>query len=128
MERPRVKRIIARLDRLEGEHTSAAAWHREVEEVGTRWLQLGHLTGQETARLNTLLISLSDMYRSHIAVEEQEVFPVAQEELSDSAKQIIGRRMASRRGVPFVSESAHLTTSAVKAIRRHYRRLRGLDQ
>jgi hypothetical protein len=37
-------------------------------------------------------------------MEEQEVFPVAQAELSDSAKQAIGRHMASRRGVPFIPE------------------------
>jgi hemerythrin-like domain-containing protein len=51
------------------------------------------------------------MYRSHIEVEDQEVFPVAQVELSDSAKEIIGRRMASRRGVPFIPEWASQTTS-----------------
>jgi hemerythrin-like domain-containing protein len=111
MERPRVAGILARLDRLEGEHKTAAAWHREVDEIGERWLQQDRLTEQEAAQLKTLLTSLSDLYRSHIAVEDQEVFPVAQEELSDSAKEIIGRRMASRRGVPFIPEWASLTTS-----------------
>ena len=110
MERPRVAGIRANLDRLEGEHKNAAAWHREVEELGERWLQQDRLTEQEAAELKTLLTSLSDMYLSHIAVEEQEVFPVAQEELSEPAKQIIGRRMASRRGVPFISELTGLTT------------------
>ena len=111
MERPRVAGILARLDRLEGEHKTAAVWHREVDEIGERWLQQDRLTEQEAAELKTLLTSLSDLYRSHIAVEDQEVFPVAQEELSDSAKEIIGRRMASRRGVPFIPEWASLTTS-----------------
>jgi hemerythrin-like domain-containing protein len=39
MDRPRVAGILAHLDRLEGEHKNAAAWHREVEEIGERWLQ-----------------------------------------------------------------------------------------
>src|SRR5579872_2852638 len=89
MERLRVTGILAHLDRLEDEHESAAAWHREVEEIGERWLQQDRLTGEDAALLKTLLTSLSDMYRSHIAVEDQEVFPIAQEELSDSAKQIM---------------------------------------
>lgn len=57
-------------------------------------------------RLTILLTHLSDLYRSHTCsgVEEQEVFSVAQEELSDSAKQIIGRRMASRCGVAYIPE------------------------
>ena len=50
--------------------------------------------------------ALSDLYRSHIAMEEQEVFPVAQAELSAPAKQAIGRHMALRRGVPFTPEWA----------------------
>jgi len=69
------------------------------------------LRSRKLPSLKTLLTALSDLYRSHIAVEDQEVFPVAQEELSDSAKEIIGRRMASRRGVPFIPEWASLTTS-----------------
>ena len=104
VERPRVAAILARLDHLEEEHESATAWHREVEEIGERWLRQDGLSGPETLRLKTLLLHLSDLYRTHIAIEEHEVFPLAQEELSDSVKQIIGRRMASRRGVPFIPQ------------------------
>lgn len=96
-----VSAVLAGVDRLEAEHKKADRWHREVEEICERWLREDHLASEEAAHLAELLTSLSDLYRSHIALEEQEVFPVAQAELSDSAKQAIGRRMAARRGAPY---------------------------
>lgn len=104
LARPGISKILADVDRLEGEHKTAEAWHREVEDISDRWLHQDHLPAQEAAHLKGLLTSLSDLYRSHIAMEEQEVFPVAQAELSASAKQAIGRHMASRRGVPFIPD------------------------
>lgn len=73
-----------------------------MEQIAERWLRHDSLSGHNAVRLETLLLRLADLYRSHIAIEEQESFPVAQAQLSDSAKQLIGRRMASRRGVPFI--------------------------
>jgi hemerythrin-like domain-containing protein len=101
MAGPRAAEVIASLDQLEGDHKNADAWHREVEQIGARWLREDSLSADQVIRLKTLLACLADLYRSHIAIEEQEVFPVAKAELSDSAKQVIGRSMASRRGVPF---------------------------
>ena len=101
---PRISKIVADVDRLESDHKTAEAWHREVEDICESWLRQDHLPAQETAHLKGILSALSDLYRSHIAMEEQEVFPVAQAELSDSAKQAIGRHIASRRGVPFIPE------------------------
>ncbi len=103
---PGISKILADVDRLEGQHKTAEAWHREVEDICGRWLRQDHLPAQETAHLKGILSALSDLYRSHIAMEEQEVFPVAQAELSAPAKQAIGRHMALRRGVPFTPEWA----------------------
>ncbi len=111
MEQPRIAAVLARLDHLEDEHRNAAAWHREVEEIGDRWLRQDGLSGREAVLLKTLLARLSDLYRAHIAIEEQEVFPLAQEKLSDSAKQTIGRRMASRRGAAFTAGAAFKRTT-----------------
>lgn len=97
LDRPDLKRILAHVDRLEHEHRTAVEWHREVEEIGERWLRQDHLTRKETIRLRELLLSLSDLYTAHIAVEEQDVFPLAQKVLSASDKTVMGRRMASRR-------------------------------
>lgn len=101
---PRISKVLANVDRLEGEHKTAEAWHREVEDICDRWIRQEGLPAQDAARLTGVLTSFSDLYRSHITIEEQEVFPVAQAELSDSAKQAIGLHMASRRGVPFVPQ------------------------
>lgn len=105
MAGPQTAGVIARLDRLEGDHRNADAWHREVEAIAERWLRQDGLTGPDVIRLQRLLTCLSDLYHSHIQIEEQEIFPVAQMELSDSAKQMIGRRMAARRGAPFTPRS-----------------------
>ena len=99
----RVSTVLTAVDRLEAEHKTAEAWHREVEDIGERWLRQDHLSSEEAAHFRGLLASLSDLYRSHIATEEQDIFPVAQAELPDSAKQVIGRHMASRRSAPFFS-------------------------
>ena len=106
LDRPDLSRILEHVDRLEHDHMTAVECHCEVEEIGERWLRQDHLTRKETIRLRELLLSLSDLYTAHIAVEEQEVFPIAQEALSDAEKTTIGRRMASRRGIPFMAESA----------------------
>jgi hemerythrin-like domain-containing protein len=45
------------------------------------------------------LSSLSELYRTHIAAEEERVFPLAQAELSASQKEALGRHMAARRRV-----------------------------
>lgn len=95
----RVSAVLAGVDRLEAEHKKADAWHREVEEICERWLRQDQLASEEAAHLREVLHSLSELYRSHIALEEEEVFPAAQAELSSSAKEAMGRRMAIRRGV-----------------------------
>jgi hemerythrin-like domain-containing protein len=96
-----VAAVLAEVDRLEAEHKKADAWHREVEKICERWLREDHLASEEAAHLTELLGSLSDLYGAHIALEEQHVFPLAQAELPDSAKQAIGRRMAARRAAPY---------------------------
>lgn len=101
---PRVSTVLAEVDRLEAEHKAAGAWHREVDDICGRWLREDRLSDHDAGRLRELLSSLTDLYRLHIGAEEEKVFPTAQAELSESQKQVIGRRMASRRGVLFISE------------------------
>ncbi len=108
---PRVSTTLADVDRLEAEHKIAAAWHREVDDICGHWLCEDHLSEHDATRLRELLGSLTKLYRLHIAAEEEKVFPTAQAELSEAQKQAIGRRMASRRGVLFISEP-HLLSQA----------------
>ena len=108
---PRVSTALADVDRLESEHKTAAAWHSEVDDICGRWLREGRLSERDATRLRELLGSLTELYRFHIAAEEEKVFPTAQAELSEAQKQVIGCRMASRRGVLFISEP-HLLSQA----------------
>jgi hemerythrin-like domain-containing protein len=105
---PRVSTVLADVDRLEAEHKTAEASHREIEALCGRWLDRNFLPAQDAAHLRRLLTFLSDLYRAHIRTEEEQVFPAAQAELSESELQTIGRRMASRRGVLFIPENAVL--------------------
>ena len=100
--------VVADTERLEAEHKTAEAWHREVEEICERWLRTNLLSPDEKTHLRRLLRSLSDLYRTHIRTEEERVFPAALNELSDFDLQIVGRHMASRRGVLYIPEQAVL--------------------
>ena len=102
MARPDIELIVARVSRLESEHSIATAWHHQVHDIGERWLRQDYLLTHEVAELQGVLTSLTELYRGHIAVEENEIFPVAEETLSAFEKDAIGRRMALRRGVRFI--------------------------
>jgi hemerythrin-like domain-containing protein len=106
---PRVSTVLADVDRLEAEHKTAEASHRKIEDLCERWLGQDFLPPEDAAHLRRLLTSLSDLYRTHIRMEEEQVFPAAQAELSESELQAIGRRMATRRGVLFIPERAVMT-------------------
>jgi hemerythrin-like domain-containing protein len=99
-----VEQILTRIDGLENDHTRADKWHRECDEIGKRWLRDDHLCLRDTARFRTVLLSLARLYQSHIAIEEREIFPVAQTIFSDEEKAAIGRSMADRRGIAVVPE------------------------
>ncbi|HEY7390953.1 MAG TPA: hemerythrin domain-containing protein [Bryobacteraceae bacterium] len=92
-----VSQVLAEVDRLEGEHKTTEAGHREAEELCQRWLREDCLPPQDAARLTQVLSALRDLYNTHIAAEEERVFPLAQAELSASQKQALGRQMAARR-------------------------------
>ena len=109
MASTRVSTVLAEVDRLEAEHKTSETSHREVEDLCERWLDQNFLPSQDAAHLRRLLTSLSDLYRAHIRTEEEKVFPAAQAELSEPELQAIGRRMALRRGVLFIPESAVLS-------------------
>jgi hemerythrin-like domain-containing protein len=93
----RVSEVLAEVDRLEGEHKTTEAAHREADDLCRRWLSENCPSPKNAARLKQVLSSLGDLYRTHIAAEEERVFPLAQAELSASQKQALGRHMAARR-------------------------------
>ena len=74
-----VRALMARIESLEEDHVSANRTHGEVDSLGQLWLREGTLPPGEASRLSTLLVQLRDVYRDHIATEDNEVFPAAAE-------------------------------------------------
>jgi hemerythrin-like domain-containing protein len=95
----RVGPALAKLAALEADHRTADAAHREVDDLGTRWLSDGSLPRDASVRLVELLRTLDALYRRHIEVEDHEVFPLAKDVLSVEATTEVGREMARRRGL-----------------------------
>jgi hemerythrin-like domain-containing protein len=99
IRRPEIQTLLARVDSLEEQHLCAARAHDEVDRLGRRWLSQGSLSSEPMFQLCTLLAHLAELYRHHIAVEDQEVFPLAAATLSPADRKAIGGEMASRRNI-----------------------------
>ena len=96
---PEAQAMLARVDALEQDHACADESHAEVDRLGRAWLTSGELSASDAARLSALLQGLTDLYRHHIAVEEDEVFPFAARSLSGPEREAMGGEMAARRGL-----------------------------
>lgn len=93
------REAMAKLDALEADHIRADAAHAEVDVLGLRWLQDGHLSLEKRRRLRQLLSELRELYRGHIDVEDREVFPLAARVLTHEQVDQVGKEMAERRGL-----------------------------
>jgi len=99
IENTDVRALMVRIESLEEEHVCADRSHGEVDSLGRLWLKDGLLPADQAARFLTLLFQLRDLYRHHIATEDNEVFPTAGAALSASDLQAIGSEMGARRGI-----------------------------
>lgn len=93
-----IRAALEKIDALEADHEVAKRAHDEVEQLGQKWLTAGALSGDESARFVTLLRELKSIYERHIAVEDNEIFPLAKAVLDSTALRDVGREMAERRG------------------------------
>lgn len=101
---PEVESALARLDRLENEHRWAAPLHDAVERLGKQYLSTGNLSEAEVAEFRNAVASLDSMYKKHIKVEDEVIFPLASRVLSDTEKMAIANEMAGRRKVTLITE------------------------
>lgn len=99
-ESPEVIAALAKLDGLEADHQSAQPLHAEIDILGHRWLDEGSLEPEDTGRLVEAITRLRSMYESHIALEDEFVFPLAGRTLDEETLLSVGREMADRRGIP----------------------------
>ncbi|MCC6285532.1 MAG: hemerythrin domain-containing protein [Phycisphaerales bacterium] len=87
------------IERLHDDHERADAMHARVDALLGVWLRDASLPASQAAELRELLDSLRELYRGHIAVEEQEVFPLAARMLSPADLSAVGDEMRARRGL-----------------------------
>ena len=94
-----VSAILTELERLEADHFRADRLHREVNDLGEAWLRNRTLPRQSADRFLSLVETLIRIYAAHIALEDSQVFPLANRVLNEAAQQAIGREMAARRRI-----------------------------
>jgi hemerythrin-like domain-containing protein len=94
---PAVRHALARIDALEADHQSAKADHDTVDALGRQWLKNNALSPQELTTMSAALEKLRTMYERHIAMEDNEVFPLASRTVPPEQLAEVGREMAQRR-------------------------------
>lgn len=92
-----VSEALALVTALERDHDEADEQHAVVDSLGRRWLTNGRLAPSESAELRDRLSRLQSLYRRHIAVEDEQVFPAAARVLDAAQIHEIGQEMAARR-------------------------------
>lgn len=96
---PRARTSLAALDALESDHRTCASLHSEIDTLGVRWLEQDALSRCDASRLLALLWQLREFYSIHIAIEDEEVFPLAAKLLTARELEAAGRQMALRHGL-----------------------------
>lgn len=99
VENADVKSALAILDALESDHRRADSLHAEVDALGSKALQHGPLSPGEAARFRDAVAELGSIYKDHIRIEDDTVFPVADRTLAPTDKSAIALEMAARRNV-----------------------------
>ncbi|MGH9716170.1 MAG: hemerythrin domain-containing protein [Candidatus Acidiferrales bacterium] len=90
---------LQKLEQLEKDHEVADVLHAEVERLGQLYLSQGSLSPADAADFGKAIASLQALYRPHISIEDQMVFPIAARVLGESDQSAIGAEMAARRGI-----------------------------
>jgi hemerythrin-like domain-containing protein len=101
---PELESALSRLDSLEDEHRWAAPLHSVVDRLGMQYLSTGRLSDPEVDKFRTSVTSLAAMYKQHICVEDEVIFPLAARLLSGQEKEAIAQEMAKRRDVQSVAD------------------------
>jgi hemerythrin-like domain-containing protein len=108
---------LGKLEELEQDHRQATHLHAEIERMGGLYLSKGCLSRAEADNFRAAVNSLASMYREHIKVEDQLVFPIAARMLSRPEQRSIGEEMAARRNVKFTTEIARSPKTDLKSHR-----------
>lgn len=96
--RLRAAGVTDAMDALEGDHDRLSPMHEEAERIGRKWIAEG-LDDSEKSRFRTIAREMEVIYRHHIRIEDDEVFPAAERALPKADWAEIGAEMARRRGL-----------------------------
>ena len=105
MHLPEVEGAIERLEFLEHDHILAGSLHAEAEELGQRYLATGRLEAAGVEAFRKGIASLVSIYKQHIGIEDNLVFPLAARLLSSTDKFAIANEMAARRKLRLVASA-----------------------
>lgn len=97
------REAFAKIQSLEADHQLAKGSHDAVEKLGQSWLSTGSLASDEMDELLQHLRQLESIYTRHIAIEDNEIFPLAARLLDAETLKEVGGEMAARRGQKFES-------------------------
>jgi len=85
------------LHRLEDDHQRANELHAEVQELYEIWMDSGLLSEDNQKTLAQSVAELEAIYKAHIKVEEEVVFPQASRTLDEKAIAEMGHEFRARR-------------------------------
>jgi iron-sulfur cluster repair protein YtfE (RIC family) len=94
---PEVQSALATLDALEQEHRRADSLHEQVDRLGNTCLEQGPLSPSQATQFREAVAELGSIYKEHIRLEDEVVFPIAGRTLSQADKAIIATEMSDRR-------------------------------
>ena len=103
-----IQSAIIKLEELEEEHRWASPLHARIERLGAQYLSTGSLSAPEVDEFRKTIGNLESMYKRHIGIEDELIFPLATQFLSEADRAAIAGEMASRRDVQVVTEIADL--------------------
>ncbi len=92
-----VDNALAEIQRLEGEHRRASELHELVEKLYLDWIEAGRLSADDERMLLDSTAELDRIYKAHIKVEEELVFPQAERTLDKKSIEEMGQEFRTRR-------------------------------
>jgi hemerythrin-like domain-containing protein len=88
---------FAELARLKRDHVEASESHAEVETLYLSWISAGSLGENDSRRLLSATGRIRGLYKAHIEVEDNVVFPRAAQVLDKGTTGAISEEFRSRR-------------------------------
>jgi len=88
---------LVQLERLEDDHHRADQLHEKVEKLFLVWIDSGWLDEADAEALLESTIELDRIYKAHITIEEEVVFPRASKSLDEDTVRAIGNEFRARR-------------------------------